>query len=103
MVVEIEARELRERLEAGDDIYLLDVREPNEVAEWAFPDAVNIPLGELSSRAGELPQDRRIVVVCHAGVRSAAAAEALTGVGWPAESLAGGALAWIAEERRFDR
>ncbi len=99
MVVEIGMQELRERQRRGDDLYLLDVREPDEVAEWAFPGAVNIPLGELGSRTAELPPDRPIVVVCHAGVRAAAAAEALTRAGWPAESLAGGALAWIADER----
>jgi rhodanese-related sulfurtransferase len=99
MVVEIEVRELRQRRREGEDVYLLDVREPDEVAEWAFPGAVNIPLGKLGSRTGELPQDRRIVVVCHAGIRSAVAAEALSRAGWPAESLTGGALAWIAAER----
>jgi rhodanese-related sulfurtransferase len=99
MVVEIDAHELRQCLRQGDDLFLLDVREPDEVAEWAFPEASNIPLGQLGARTDELPRDRRIVVVCHAGVRSAAAAEALTTAGWPAESLAGGALAWIADER----
>jgi len=59
---------------------------------------VNIPLGELGSRTGELPADRPIVVVCHAGVRSAAAAEALCAAGLPAESLAGGAVAWAATD-----
>jgi rhodanese-related sulfurtransferase len=98
MVVEIDAHTLREQLARGDDIVLLDVREPDEVAEWAFPDALHIPLGQLGSRTGELPADRRLVVVCHAGVRSAAAADALSKAGWPAESLAGGAVAWVADE-----
>ena len=102
MVVEIEVHQLRTRQQAGDDIFLLDVREPGEVAEWAFPGAANIPLGELEGRTAELPRDRPIVVVCHAGVRSAAAAEALSRHGWPAESLAGGALAWIAAESEGD-
>lgn len=96
MVMEITAQELRQRLLAGDDVYVLDVREPSEVAEWAFPGAVNIPLGELGSRTAELPDDRPIVVVCHAGVRSAKAAETLSRAGWDAASLAGGAVAWTA-------
>lgn len=96
MTAEIDPHELRRRLAQGEDLYLLDVREPDEVAEWAFPGAVNIPLGQLGGRTGELPTDRPIVVLCHAGVRSAAAADALVGAGWPAESLAGGTVAWLA-------
>jgi rhodanese-related sulfurtransferase len=93
---EIQPQEVRSRLKAGDDLCLLDVREPAEVAEWAFPGAVNIPLDELAGRASELPQDRQIVVVCHAGIRSAVAADALASRGWSAVSMAGGAIAWIA-------
>lgn len=96
MAIEIQAVELRQRIDGGEDLYLLDVREPSEVEEWAFPGAVNIPLGELGTRTSELPADRVIVVVCHAGVRSAAASDTLVRAGWRSESLAGGALAWIA-------
>jgi rhodanese-related sulfurtransferase len=92
---EVAAEELRARLDAGEDIFLLDVREPDEVAEWAFPGAVNIPLGTLGERTDEVPSDRPVVVICHAGVRSAAAAKALNGGGWPAENLTGGVVAWI--------
>jgi rhodanese-related sulfurtransferase len=96
MAIEIHPADLRRRLGAGEDVYLLDVREPFEVEEWAFPGAVNIPLGELGARTAELPADRVIVVICHAGVRSAAATDALVKAGWQAESLAGGTMAWIA-------
>ena len=96
MATEIHPEALRQRLDAGEEIYLLDVREPYEVEEWAFPGAVNIPLGELGSRTAELPAGRAIVVICHAGVRSAAATDALVQAGWPAESLAGGTMAWVA-------
>ena len=98
MATEIHPQELRRRLGAGEAVYVLDVREPDEVVEWSFPGAVNIPLGELSNRAAELPSNLPIVVVCHAGVRSAAAADALVKAGWPAESLAGGAIAWISTD-----
>jgi rhodanese-related sulfurtransferase len=95
---ETQPDDLRARLSDGEQIFILDVREPDEVAEWAFPGAVNIPLGELGGRTGELPKDRTIVVTCHVGGRSATAAEALSNAGWPAENLAGGAVAWIASE-----
>lgn len=95
MTPDIAPEELRKRLEAGERIFVLDVREPDEVAEWAFPGAHHVPLGDLGDRTGELPLDAPIVVVCHAGVRSAVAAEALTRAGWPASNLAGGVEAWL--------
>ena len=98
MVIEIHPDELRQQMNAGVDVFVLDVREPDEVVEWAFPGAINIPLGELGGRTGELPSDRQIVVVCHAGVRSATAADALSRGGWSAVSLAGGAIAWTATD-----
>ena len=96
---EVQPDEVRERRRRGEDIFLLDVREPGEVAEWAYPDAVNIPLGELGDRARELPTDRPIVVACHMGGRSATATDALVRAGYPAQNLAGGAVAWVASER----
>jgi rhodanese-related sulfurtransferase len=89
---------VRERLARGEDVFLLDVREPEEVAEWAYPIGVHVPLGELGARLDEIPRDRTIVVACAAGVRSAQAATALSDAGWNAENLAGGAAAWVATE-----
>ena len=90
---EVEPDEIRARLARGEEVFLLDVREPDEVAEWAYPIGVNIPLGQLGDRLGELPHDATIVVACHVGGRSAVAAEALSQAGWTTENLAGGALA----------
>ncbi|MGO7983813.1 rhodanese-like domain-containing protein, partial [Rhizobium johnstonii] len=53
-----------------DRALLLDVREPMELAVENVPDAVNIPLGELRGRLGELPRDRDIHVVCRSGQRA---------------------------------
>ena len=96
---EVQPQEVRNRRRGGEDIFLLDVREPEEVAEWAYPEAVNIPLGELGNRVHEVPTDRAIVVACHTGGRSAVATDALVRAGFPAENLAGGAVAWVASER----
>ena len=93
---EIDPDSFRRRRADGEDLFLLDVREPAEVAEWSFPDAVNIPLGELGARSDELPTEMTIVVACHSGVRSATATEALRRGGWHAQNLAGGAVAWEA-------
>ena len=91
---EVEPAEVKARVARGESVFLLDVREPFEVEEWAYPIGVNIPLGELGDRLDEVPTDQTIVVACHSGVRSAAAAKALSDAGWTAENLTGGAVAW---------
>ena len=64
MIRQISASDVAARLGTDHEPFLLDVREPSEVAEWAIPGAVNIPLGELAARAGEIPRDEEVVVVC---------------------------------------
>ncbi|HSZ35634.1 MAG TPA: rhodanese-like domain-containing protein [Acidimicrobiales bacterium] len=91
---EVEPAEVKARIARGEDVFLLDVREPFEVEEWAYPIGVNIPLGELGDRLDEVPTDKTIVVACHMGSRSASAAKALGNAGWTAENLTGGAVAW---------
>jgi rhodanese-related sulfurtransferase len=96
---EVTPEQIKERLARGEDVFLLDVREPDEVAAWAYPIGVNIPLGQLGDRLGEVPKDRTVVVACAAGVRSATAAAALSEAGWTTENLAGGAIAWAESDR----
>ena len=77
-----------------DDTQFIDVREPNEVAAGTLPGTVNIPLGELGERVGELDPGKRVVLLCRSGGRSTAAAEALTAAGFAdVVNLAGGMLA----------
>jgi rhodanese-related sulfurtransferase len=76
--------------------FLLDVRTDEEWAAGHAPTAVHLPLAALSDRHTELPSDRRIVVVCRSGGRSARAADALVGAGYDAVNLAGGMQAWDA-------
>jgi rhodanese-related sulfurtransferase len=95
---EVEPDEIKTRIARGEDVFLLDVREPDEVEAWAYPIGVNIPLGQLGERLDEIPKDVTIVVACHMGGRSAAAAETLSEAGWTAENLTGGAVAWAAGE-----
>lgn len=91
---ELTADELRRDLSDPTAVFLLDVREPWEVAEGAIPGAVNIPLGSLAERVDEVPRDRKIVVVCRSGNRSRAATDALDRAGWNAHNLKGGMGAW---------
>ena len=64
---EVEPDEVKARIARGEDVFLLDVREPDEVEAWAYPIGVNIPLGQLGDRLDELPRDVTIVVACHVG------------------------------------
>lgn len=76
------------------DTQFIDVREPDEVAEGTLPGAVNIPLGTLLDRLGELDQSRRVVLLCRSGGRSTQAAKFLTGQGFTdVINLEGGMLA----------
>ena len=75
---------------AVGDHLLLDVREPGEVAEGGFPDAVNIPLHQLRERHGELPTDRPIQVMCAVGQRAYYAVRLLRQHGHDARHLSGG-------------
>ena len=76
------------------DAALLDVREPDEWAVGHAPQAVQIPLGDLAQRSGELPTDRPVVCICRSGARSLQAAELLAGCGFDVRNLNGGMRAW---------
>ena len=79
---------------AASDLYLLDVREPDEVAQARVEGAHHIPLGSLADRLDEVPRDRTVHVMCHAGGRSARAAEFLEAQGVVAVNIAGGITVW---------
>ena len=92
---EIYPLELKERLDRGESPLILDVREPEEVAFAAFPDAIHIPMGEVPARLSELDPQRETVVLCHHGVRSAQVAGYLATRGFVRVlNLAGGIDAW---------
>jgi glyoxylase-like metal-dependent hydrolase (beta-lactamase superfamily II) len=85
--------ELVDRLD-DPGLFLLDVREPDEVAEWQIPGVHNIPLGSLSSRLSEVPHDRDIVVICAKGLRAQQGAEFLATQDIASRVLDGGMSAW---------
>jgi len=88
--------DLKKRLDAGDDVLILDVREPNEYQICKIPGSVLIPLGELPRRYAELPHDKDIVAHCKMGGRSAKATDFLRSVGFNrVKNLKGGILDWI--------
>lgn len=88
------AEDLKQRLDAHDDIFVLDVREPDEYKAGNIGGHL-IPLNDLPRRLGELNPDRETVVHCRSGVRSAKAAEFLRAQGFrDVKNLVGGILAW---------
>lgn len=91
----ISAGELERRLEGEAPPFLLDVREPEELADGTIAGSVSIPMNEVSQRLEELPADRDIVVICHLGARSAYITQKLNGLGYDrAVNLSGGMEAW---------
>jgi adenylyltransferase/sulfurtransferase len=94
--LEITAVELKKRLDRGDRLTLVDVREPNEYQINRIPGTTLIPLGEVPRRYAELNRDDEIVVHCKVGARSARAADFLRSVGFTRVlNLKGGILDWV--------
>jgi molybdopterin/thiamine biosynthesis adenylyltransferase/rhodanese-related sulfurtransferase len=87
---------LHGRLERGDDIEVLDVREPFEREIAVLPDTRAIPLGELAQNLNDLPRDKDIVVYCRSGGRSAQAVQLLRQAGFTrVRNLIGGLNGWV--------
>ncbi|MBO0935206.1 rhodanese-like domain-containing protein [Fibrella sp. HMF5335] len=94
--MDITVQELRERLEKGENLHLIDVREPNEYAEDNIGGML-IPLGELPYRVDDLDglQDEEVIVHCRSGARSARAQQFLEENGFNnVRNLVGGMLAY---------
>ena len=96
---EITATDLKQRLDNGEDIQIVDVREANEVEIGRIPNSVHIPLGQVLNRMSEIDPNRETVVHCKMGGRSARAIEALQRSGFQGNllNLKGGIIAWSNE------
>jgi adenylyltransferase/sulfurtransferase len=93
---EITATQLKQRLDEGRDLQIIDVREPSEYEIARMPGTKLIPLGQVVTRLNEIDPSRETVVHCKGGVRSAKAIEALKKAGYPGRllNLRGGITAW---------
>ena len=94
----ISAKDLSAMLDRGDNIYLVDVREPNEYEIVSIPGATLIPKGEFlnGSALEKMPQDKQIVLHCKSGARSAEVLAVLKNAGFSdAVHVGGGVLAWV--------
>lgn len=93
--VEMDVESVAARLDAGDDIYLLDVRNPDELEEHGMiAGAINIPIDQLEARLGEVPKDKEIVTYCMRGGRASRAADILREAGYTEPIEFGGITAW---------
>ena len=94
IVKQLQPLELKNKLESGHDIFLLDVREGWEFALASSDGSENFPMGEVVDRQQEFAFEEKIVVICHYGERSQLAAQELAECGFNVHNLAGGIDAW---------
>ena len=96
-IPQLSVKELKCRMDAGEDVFILDVREPYEY-QIANIGGKLIPQNDVPQRLAEIDRDREIVVQCRSGARSQRIAELLSQAGYPkVVNLAGGILAWADE------
>lgn len=87
--------DVKERLDRGEKLQIVDVREPSEVASGKIPGAMNIPLSQITERIPEINPDVETIMVCRSGSRSAKACEYLMGHGFhQVKNMMGGMLGW---------
>src|SRR5581483_3535513 len=92
---ETTVQDLKRRLDARENVFVLDVRNPEEYQICRIPGSVMIPLPQLGQRLGELDRDREIIVHCKSGMRSLKAQQLLRDKGFTKIiNLKGGILAW---------
>lgn len=89
--------EVAARLNNGEKLYMLDVREPEEWEDGHVAGALHIPLGSLSGRVHELDAKQEVIVICRSGHRSGMACEWLSEQGFNAINMVGGLNHWTGE------
>jgi glyoxylase-like metal-dependent hydrolase (beta-lactamase superfamily II)/rhodanese-related sulfurtransferase len=99
--LEIEPYDLKNKMDSGENLYILDVRTPEEYKSWkiSYDKLVEpslVPLDKLSSaeQIRNIPKDREVITVCSHGMRSKMAAEYLSQLGYNVKSIRGGMVAW---------
>lgn len=88
------AKQVQEKLENGELLHIIDVRETSEVAEGKIPTAINIPLRLIEFRKQDLDKNKEYILVCQSGGRSFRAAQYLESYGFNVINMEGGMMAW---------
>ncbi|MDH5163042.1 rhodanese-like domain-containing protein [Heyndrickxia oleronia] len=94
---QISTTEVKQLLESGKSLNLIDVREVDEVKEGKIPGVINIPLGLLEARMHELDKSKEYIMVCRSGGRSGRATQFLESWGYQVINMSGGMLDWNGE------
>jgi len=98
MVQEITPKALKARLDAGEAIPIIDIRESWELEQSRLDGAIHIPMNDIPDSLDQIPTDKPVVLMCHLGQRSAFVADWMNGRGYDkVYSLAGGIDAWADE------
>jgi len=93
-VKEITAKEVQQRIDNGEALNLIDVREVDEVQAGHIPGITHIPLGLLEFRTHELDKSKPYIMVCRSGGRSGQATQYLQSQGFDVTNMSGGMLSW---------
>jgi rhodanese-related sulfurtransferase len=102
-IPEVDVEEL-ERQMADGSVTVVDVREVHEYSRYHVPGVINIPLGFLTLRFGEIPVGKPVLVICEHGNRSLVGAELLARRGLDGTaSVRGGTMAWLASRRPIEQ
>jgi len=91
---EISTKELQEKIEAGETLFLVDVREDDEVAEGIIPEAVHIRMGDIPSKLDFFSNDNEYIFICRSGGRSGNVCHYLSEQGFNVTNVVGGMLDW---------
>ncbi|WP_156289465.1 rhodanese-like domain-containing protein [Oceanobacillus salinisoli] len=94
MVKQVTPEEVAIRLQNGEEVTVIDVRESREVATGKIPGAKHIPLGQIALRKSELDKDKSYIITCQSGNRSKAACGILEALGYKVEDMIGGMNNW---------
>lgn len=98
-ISQIEPSELKSRLQSGENIYMIDVREDDEVAHGMIAGAKHIPMGDIPSRLDEIPRNTEVIFICRSGRRSEHVCNFLSHQGINnIVNMSGGMLQWYADE-----
>ncbi|MBE3570767.1 MAG: rhodanese-like domain-containing protein [Bacillales bacterium] len=90
----ITAEELKEKLEKGEKLNLIDVREEEEVQEGMIPEAKHIPMGEIPNSLDQLDKEKEYIFICRSGRRSENVCHYLQDQGYKVRNMIGGMLEW---------
>lgn len=97
MIKKILPEELHEKLEQGEKLSIIDVREDDEVAGGMIPGAKQIRLGDLENHLDDIDKDKEHIMVCRSGGRSGRACEFLDNQDYKVANMVGGMIAWEAK------